>query len=367
MRLSDSHEFRVNKYAKTLTLAFMDNIISDDVLFTLNSFTGNICPHLEEKDFNSLLNLCNLCISERERVPSNRKIIKNLLECICMFILNFCDTEAEPANERTASFNEALIYLHNNFRNNVSLGFLAKMAHYTPNHFSTVFRKKTNLCFNEYVNELKVKYAKGLISTTDLNFYDIAQKSGFSTYSNFYRAFTKDTGIPPTEYRFSVKHKTAPTGYSWTFRVTGDDLNENNSDIYITTNDLEANTEYRFSYFYSKHSAINFHSIKNEKNAVLIPISFPKDEVLKLKGQTHQISIVFKTTIAGKHKITLKIGNLLNEFPQVAKSVMLSHLVLMKRENSTENGINLAKDYSHSNGNILWNGPDRIYASKVDL
>ena len=51
----------------------------------------------------------------------------------------------------------------------------------------------------EYIKIKRVEKAVGLLKTTDLTKLDIAERCGFSSSSNFYKAFKNVTGKTPSE------------------------------------------------------------------------------------------------------------------------------------------------------------------------
>lgn len=55
--------------------------------------------------------------------------------------------------------------------------------------------------FMAYVNRLRIDYSTGLLDDHALTMEDIAERSGFTNVSTFYRNFTKVKGISPSQYR----------------------------------------------------------------------------------------------------------------------------------------------------------------------
>ena len=59
----------------------------------------------------------------------------------------------------------------------------------------------------ELINITRLKKAAGLLSEGSYKIYEIADKVGFSTQSNFTRSFQKQFGITPTEYIHSKQNE----------------------------------------------------------------------------------------------------------------------------------------------------------------
>lgn len=201
LRITDYHELHTNTHIQILNLLLTEQALPEELLLILNSVTNNIETYMEEKDLDTLLNYAKLCEDENKRSEVNRDYIKNLIESIFIFILRLCNLEKSPKNKLIHSFNTALIYMQNHFRDDISLNILAEAAHYTPSHFSNVFHREMGCTYSEYLNELRIKYAKQLLTTTGLKAMDVCFQSGFNTYYNFFKTFKKHTSLTPDEYR----------------------------------------------------------------------------------------------------------------------------------------------------------------------
>lgn len=87
---------------------------------------------------------------------------------------------------------------------------LLKLSHLIgipAHHLSFYFREVRQQPFNDYRNELRVEYAKELISSgraAELTLEAIGQQSGFVSKSSFFKAFKKVTGDTPGRYTDSV-------------------------------------------------------------------------------------------------------------------------------------------------------------------
>ena len=104
---------------------------------------------------------------------------------------------------------EAMRHLFRHFREDLSLSDLAEKCGYSPNHFSHLFHESCGIRFVDFLNRLRLNYARTQLLTTDHSVSHIAHISGFSSPSNFFRAFRKETGLSPLEYR--NHHKITPS------------------------------------------------------------------------------------------------------------------------------------------------------------
>lgn len=75
-------------------------------------------------------------------------------------------------------------------------------------YLSNLINKEFNLSFNDLVNLYRVKHAVALIEASQsngLSLSDIAFDSGFGSISSFNRAFKKEKGMTPGQFRSAVK------------------------------------------------------------------------------------------------------------------------------------------------------------------
>lgn len=92
-----------------------------------------------------------------------------------------------------------LRYINDHYRDNITLEMLATHFFVSKFHLSREFRRLVGTSVYRYIIQKRLVIAKQMMlaghSPTSL--YD---KCGFSDYSNFYRAFKAEYGIPPKEF-----------------------------------------------------------------------------------------------------------------------------------------------------------------------
>lgn len=93
-------------------------------------------------------------------------------------------------------------YMSNNYStSNITLENIAGTFGYSPQYISTLFRKKLNMTFSEYLLSLKLSKAKFLLHNCDDKVIDIAFECGFSNDHTFIKVFKKHFGVTPLQYR----------------------------------------------------------------------------------------------------------------------------------------------------------------------
>jgi AraC-like DNA-binding protein len=86
----------------------------------------------------------------------------------------------------------------------VSLAAAAQAVNLSSKYFSDVFRKATGIPFVEYVGRVRVEKAKDLLVNPRLRISEIAFEVGFQSLSQFNRAFRRNAGTSPREYRHAL-------------------------------------------------------------------------------------------------------------------------------------------------------------------
>ena len=92
-------------------------------------------------------------------------------------------------------------YCTRNFSEDLSLSVLEEKLHLNKYYISHLFSNRLGIRFNDYINSLRISEACRFLLNTDLNVTEISELVGFNTLRTFNRAFTKQIGASPTEYR----------------------------------------------------------------------------------------------------------------------------------------------------------------------
>ena len=78
---------------------------------------------------------------------------------------------------------------------------IATQFHYSYSRFRHLFSEHFSMSPQEYLIERRLEQAECLLELTDLSITEIAYRSGFSSSSNFSKAFKKHYDVLPKEYR----------------------------------------------------------------------------------------------------------------------------------------------------------------------
>lgn len=200
LRLTDFHSIVPQDNLQILNLAIDDRILNEDILLKLIT-NQNLFFTLDENDSWTIEQLLRLCMQEENYESPNREYIKQLVHCLFIKVLKFNQKPNAAQTPENQPLRSAILYMHLHFQENPSLGLTAKIAGYNSSHFSTAFYKTFGMHYCDYLNSLKISYAKELLLSTELKISDICFECGFTSISNFSRLFKLNTGVSPLVYR----------------------------------------------------------------------------------------------------------------------------------------------------------------------
>ncbi|QPC45891.1 AraC family transcriptional regulator [Mangrovibacillus cuniculi] len=95
----------------------------------------------------------------------------------------------------------SLDYIEDHLDEPLSLKWLAEVANFSPFHFHRVFQTMVGESVIEYVRKRRLTVAAEKIYFTNQKIIDIALEVGFSYQESFNRAFKKQFGVSPLQYR----------------------------------------------------------------------------------------------------------------------------------------------------------------------
>ncbi|MGV3614836.1 MAG: helix-turn-helix domain-containing protein [Fimbriimonas sp.] len=78
---------------------------------------------------------------------------------------------------------------------------LVELAGVSLPHLCRTMRTRVGQSPTEFINDLRVRNATALLSTTHLDLGEIAERCGFESLSYFHRQFRRRVGMPPLAYR----------------------------------------------------------------------------------------------------------------------------------------------------------------------
>ena len=94
---------------------------------------------------------------------------------------------------------DILAYINQNIASPITVKQLAGEFYLSESYICRIFKSATGTTINKYINARRISIAKSLLSD-GASVMEAYEKSGFSDYSNFFKAFTRAVGISPKKY-----------------------------------------------------------------------------------------------------------------------------------------------------------------------
>ena len=182
--------------SEVITLMFMGEVCDKGMLFRLSSLFDTDSVSLDDADAEYLAKIMhelNIASSENDDEYSFH-LLNSILGKLCRI-------SNRHRHGRLTKVQTAMLYIQNNFRNDIGLEDIAASAGVTPSYMSSIFKKDCGVSFKEYINGIRFDYAKKMLEFSDMTVTDICFESGFNDYANFERSFKAKFGISPREYR----------------------------------------------------------------------------------------------------------------------------------------------------------------------
>ena len=102
-------------------------------------------------------------------------------------------------------------YIHSHFTEDISLESVSKEFFISSYYLSHQFKRITGFTLTDYVQLTRVRNAHTLLLSTDKPITDIAFLCGFSSFSQFNRAFNKFLHLSPSAFRKDAKIQQTPS------------------------------------------------------------------------------------------------------------------------------------------------------------
>lgn len=95
----------------------------------------------------------------------------------------------------------AIQFILENLNEKIEIRQLSAKTEWSHQHFIKTFHKYIGYTPYQYILQKKIEKAKILMVETNMPLNSIASDFGFDSYSNFFKAFKKETGYTPDHFR----------------------------------------------------------------------------------------------------------------------------------------------------------------------
>lgn len=104
-------------------------------------------------------------------------------------------------SEENESFFRIIQYVTQNFREALTLDYLAQELHLNKYYISRLISEHLHMNFRKYLNTLRLDYALQKMQSTNISLTSIWNEAGFESQTTFSRVFKEHLHMIPSEYR----------------------------------------------------------------------------------------------------------------------------------------------------------------------
>lgn len=169
----------------------------------LGAFRFILKPSKEEE----IITAVNEAIEEIEEQKANERKLNSYKNKVAEYYVSEDPAEDSKDEKNKYSYivKNALIYMKENYRNNISLQTVSEKLYISTWHLSKVLKKETDCTFIDLLNIIRIQEAKKLLEDPRYKVYEICELVGFTDAAYFVKLFKKTAGITPTEFRNNLK------------------------------------------------------------------------------------------------------------------------------------------------------------------
>ncbi|MCP9629436.1 AraC family transcriptional regulator [Rhodopseudomonas palustris] len=154
-----------------------------------------------------------LCLRMHRELSEETSGGKLLIECLSQALVAHLvtsysgDAKATLGHDRVAirlddaRLRRVLDYIHANIDQDLSLAKLSDVACLSKHHFARAFREATGVPPHRYISARRLDHAVSLLKGSQSSLADVAYLCRFSSQATFTRAFRRQVGMSPGEYR----------------------------------------------------------------------------------------------------------------------------------------------------------------------
>ncbi|WP_086275987.1 response regulator transcription factor [Candidatus Enterococcus testudinis] len=131
-------------------------------------------------------------IKEAQSLADLRELFDDILRLV----------KSQPSQKRYSEIVQKTIQLiEEGFTHDLTVKAAAEDLHVSVVYLGQLFKKETEMSFNQYVNRMRIKHAQKLLLQTTQTVSEVGDSIGYNNTNYFSKMFKKLTGLTPKEFR----------------------------------------------------------------------------------------------------------------------------------------------------------------------
>ena len=130
---------------------------------------------------------------------TERAAFMELMVMLNMLSSANAEESTTPEYKYNHQVDDILSFINQNISQNITVAKLAEHFYLSESYICRIFKSATGTTINKYITARRISIAKSLLNDGS-TVMDAYEKSGFTDYSNFFKAFTKAVGVSPKKY-----------------------------------------------------------------------------------------------------------------------------------------------------------------------
>lgn len=132
--------------------------------------------------------------------------IIHLLNVFAQYLADYASRHAiASAPDEPHAISNAKEFVQSHVEETITLALVVEHVHMSRFYFCKLFKKVTGMTLTEYVSRVRVEKAKRLLTNPSLRVSEVVYASGFGSIPRFNSVFKRYVGMPPTEYRATLR------------------------------------------------------------------------------------------------------------------------------------------------------------------
>ena len=102
---------------------------------------------------------------------------------------------------------EAASYIINHYDESLSLEMISDHFYADKCYLSRIFKEVSGFTVNEYINMIRIRHARELLSSSSMSITEVSESVGYETITYFERVFNQYAQTSPSRYRKQYRLK----------------------------------------------------------------------------------------------------------------------------------------------------------------